>query len=65
VLKKSDNDIKKILKLYFEYVCSELITSRKIAEITVGKFINKATFENDKVIEIKVSNICFNQFSAR
>ena len=41
VLKKSDQDIRKILKLYFEYVCSEMIPSRKIAEIQSGKFISK------------------------
>jgi len=33
VLKKSEKDINKILRMYFEYVCSEMITSRKIAEI--------------------------------
>ena len=49
----------KILKLYFEYVCQELVKKRKIAEITLGKIIQKTTLENQKTIELKVSNICF------
>jgi hypothetical protein len=44
-LKKTEKDINQILKLYFEYVCSEMIPSRKIAEIKLGKTISKKTFE--------------------
>lgn len=51
--------------MYFEYVCSEMIPSRKIAEIQLGKIYNKVTFEEQKIIQLKVQNICFNQYTQR
>jgi len=33
----------------------------KIKRVSIGKILNKVTFEAQKTIELKVSNICFEQ----
>ena len=55
----SETDIRGILDMYFEYVIENLPPRIKIQQIVIGKFIKKVTYERQKEIEIKVSNINF------
>ena len=41
ILDIPEDRIKEILKMYFDYVCEELVPRSKIKHITLGKIIEK------------------------
>ena len=43
-LSYSESDIRKILKMYFEYVIEQVPPRIKIKNITVGKFLDKKIY---------------------
>ena len=47
------------MDLYFEYIINEKCTRLKLQNITMGQFLDKKQFTKEKLIELTISNLCF------
>ena len=56
---KTEEEIREILEMYFEYVIENQPSKSKVVSIEIGKILKKTTIASDKIIDVQVSSIGF------
>ena len=63
-LKKTDEEIHSILENWFTGICEDFIPNKRINLVEVGSIITKKLLNKEQLIELTVTNLNFQQFSA-
>lgn len=58
-LKLKEDEIREIMEMYFEYICTEHAPQKKINEIEIGAILSKKVIQSEEKIELTVSNLHF------